>query len=412
MKVFVILDGVADRPCSDLGDMTPLEAAKTKNLDILTKSGKTGFVYVVNSKIAPESDVGVTAMLGYDPYEYYTGRGPLEAYGIKLKIAPGDLALRCNFGSIIDHRLVDRRVGRTFTTREAKILEKAINEEIQFDYPFEFKATIGHRGVLVIRGSFSSNISNVDPAYKKEGMFGSAVSGNKLIMNKCEALENNKKANLSAEVVNDFVRKSYKLLNEHPLNKERLQKLLLPANIILTRDAGVQLPNFPRKKGEWGAVVGMPLEKGIARLAGMKILKVDYPEIITKDRYKNVHKDLITELNMSKRYLKQGYFENYYIHIKQTDIPGHDGDAIIKKKMIEIIDAGLFKFIRKKGFEVAVTADHSTPCELKAHSSDPVPLLWSNNEGDGSERFTENECKKGSLGKLYGKDVLKTIGFE
>lgn len=155
-KIFyIVLDGLGDLPIKELGDKTPLEAALTPNMDHLAQKGKTGVVYPVEKGIAPESDVAVICLLGYDAHKYYTGRGPLEAYAEGLSVHDGDLALRVNFATAADdgETIIDRRVGRNLTSEEAAALSREINSKVILSSAtFEFKNTIGHRGVLVIRG--------------------------------------------------------------------------------------------------------------------------------------------------------------------------------------------------------------------------------------------------------------------
>jgi len=414
VKIFVVLDGIGDRPCKILDNLTPLQYAETPNLDYFASKSKHGFVYSLNEKIAPESDEAILALLGYDPQKYYPGRGPLEAYGAGLEFKEGYLALRVNFATVdAKGRIIDRRVGRSLSSAEAVEFEKAINQGVSLGYPFKFKATIGHRGVLVIKGDFSDNISNVDPAYKKVGKFGVAVPGANDNVHICKPLDPDKKTKLTANIVNEFTKQSHEILNNHKLNKERKRKYLLEANFILSRDSGIRLIELP-KKNNWGAVVAMPLEIGISKLSGMNILSFKYPENNNNDLYKNLFLGLNKTIEESIKAIKENKYNNYFIHFKETDIPGHDNKPKEKVGMIEIIDAKFFKFLRSlKDVELVVTGDHSTPCELKGHSNDAVPLMhFSNEEGDVIDRFNEVECLEGSYGKMYGKEVLKKVGFE
>ncbi len=417
VKVFVILDGIGDRSCKVFNGATPLEAAKTKNLDYFASKSNGGYVYTVNEQIAPESDEAILALLGYDPNKYYYGRGPLEAYGAGLEFKEGYLALRTNFSTVENDRLIDRRVGRSLTTKESQELAKAINENVKLDFPFEFKATVGHRGVLVFKGEFSDNISNVDPAYKKIGKFGVATTSNLDKLQECRPLDPNKNTKLTANLINEFVKKSHEVLKNHPINQKRKSKYLLSANIIVPRDAGTILPELP-KKNNWAAVVSMPLEIGITKLSGMHVLKFEYPEMKTNDVYSNLLKGLKTTIKFSIKAIKENKYNNYLIHFKETDIPGHDNKPLEKKKMIELIDKKFFKFLRNKvqDLELVVTGDHASPCELKSHAADPVPLIHYNEKikkDDDVQRFTEHECiENGSYGKLLGKNVLKKVGFD
>ncbi|HII15527.1 MAG TPA: 2,3-bisphosphoglycerate-independent phosphoglycerate mutase [Nanoarchaeota archaeon] len=406
--IFIVLDGAGDRPCRELNNKTPYEAAKKPNLDFLAKNGICGLCQTVGKGIAPESDVAVTAILGYDPYRYFTGRGPLEAYGAGVKLGNGFLALRANFASMEGYRILDRRTGRSLTTNEAKALADSINKKVKLPCKFMFKSTTEHRGVLVLYGKFSDKITNVDPAYEKQGTFGVAKAFANEIQ-ECQPL--GREAEETASIINEFVEKSRKVLENDPVNIARGKKGILQANAILVRDAGNRLPEFPKKKG-WAAIVGMPLEIGIAELAGMKILKVNYPEIKAIDVYKHLYDCLNAEIRDSLKYLKSDWnrFNAFYIHIKETDIPGHDGKPLEKKKMIELIDKKLFSAIRKLDARIIVTSDHSTPCQLKAHSADPVPLLvFDGKSKDNLASFTERECRRGSLGTILGKDIWAKI---
>ncbi|KPK97009.1 MAG: phosphoglycerate mutase, partial [Omnitrophica WOR_2 bacterium SM23_72] len=173
--LYIVLDGLGDLPIKELRNKTPLEAAVTPNMDRLAQKGKTGLVYPVAKDIAPESDIAVISLLGYDAHKYYTGRGPLESFAEGLNINDGDLALRVNFATVAEDSktIKDRRVGRDLITEEATALAKEINSKVTLSSAtFEFKNTIGHRGVLVIRGmrsKLSGWITNTDPAYDREG---------------------------------------------------------------------------------------------------------------------------------------------------------------------------------------------------------------------------------------------------
>ena len=178
--LYIVLDGLGDLPIKELNNKTPLEAAVTPHMDRLAQKGKMGLVYTVAKGIAPESDIAVISLLGYDAHKYYTGRGPLESFAEGLVVQDGNLALRVNFATVEDdaRTIKDRRAGRNLTADEAGALSKEINSKVTLSgATFEFKNTIGHRGVLVIRGmrsKLSGWITNTDPAYAREGVFGVA----------------------------------------------------------------------------------------------------------------------------------------------------------------------------------------------------------------------------------------------
>ena len=417
VKIYIILDGISDRPCKILNGLTPLQAAKTKNLDYFSINSNHGYVYAINEHITPKSEEALIALLGYNPKEYYYSRGPIEAYGSNINFEDFDLALKANFATVDKDgkRIVDRRVGRILTTREAKELEESINE-IKLELPFKFKSTIGYSGVLIFKGELSANISNVDPAYKKVGKFGIGVNSTNNIIQQSIALDPDKRTKLSARLINEFTNKSYEILINHKINLERRKKYLLEANIIITRDAGIDLP-FLEKKIGWCAIVNTPLEIGIAKLIRMNIINSGYPEIKSKDVYHNLHKCIKIKIKEIIKNIKEAKYEKYFIHFKELDIAGHDNKPEEKKKMIELIDKKLFKFLRKlskkKEIELVITGGYSTPCELKTHTNDHVPLMhYCKDKNDLIERFNEESCLEGFYGKIYGKDVLKKVGFE
>ncbi len=417
--LYIVLDGLGDQPLKEFNNKTPLEAALTPNMDKLAQKGKTGIVYPVAKGIAPESDIAVISLLGYDAHKYYTGRGPLESFAEGLAIHDGNLALRVNFATCeADGKTIkDRRVGRNLTTEEATILSKEINSKVTLsNATFEFKNTIGHRGVLVIRGmhsKLSGWITNTDPAYGREGVFGVAKEKFENLVAESAPMpgyENSSEAKEAASLLNEFTQKSNKVLNEAAVNKKRVAENKMPGNIILSRDAGDHLPKFPPIQNlynlKFGSFVQMPVEKGIALLTGIEVIDVPSPSGHLDVDYAIWAK---VALDTIKKY------DGIYIHIKGPDEPAHDGDFRKKKDIVEIIDKSFFgDLLPKVDIEntiIAVTADHSTVCAMKAHSADPVPLLISggNIKPDGSLSFSEKAAKLGSIGELLGRDIMPLL---
>jgi 2,3-bisphosphoglycerate-independent phosphoglycerate mutase len=408
--LYVLIDGVGDRPDQALQGRTPLEAARTPALDAIAKRGISGLVYTVGKGIAPESDVAVFSMLGYSFGDDYPGRGVVEAVGAKTGFRDGDLALRANFATVdAEMNITDRRAGRDLGQAEGKMLAREIVERVRLSVPgasFTFVHTLSHRAVLSFRvagEALSGEVSNTDPAYSRVGGMGVAKEKiTEMRPLRCEALDSSRGAILGASLVNEFVEKSHDLLDASGLNKERVRRGSKPANMILTRDAGSKLPSVQKLADRFGvsfaAVADMPVELGIGTITGMDVFVSkgvsDYGDKLSKVR------DLL------------GRYDVVYLHIKGPDEPGHDGDALGKVRSLEDIDAGFFTPLmgsaQMEGVTIAVSADHSTPCSMKAHSDDPVPLVISRAgmKGDGTMRFTEREAAKGSLGTLAGKDVL------
>src|SRR6266508_3469128 len=208
--LYVCLDGLADDPIPELGGRTPLEAARTPVLDGLARKGAQGLVYPVGPDIAPESDIAVFAILGYDPREAHPGRGVLEALGSGVEFQDGELAYRANFATLEDGEIVDRRVGRDLPSDEAQDLAEEVNRNLTLrSHPatFELKATVEHRAALVIRSAegLSAEVSNTDPAYRKEGSLGVALETFENRVATAEPLADTDAARRSADLTNEFV---------------------------------------------------------------------------------------------------------------------------------------------------------------------------------------------------------------
>ena len=420
-KIFyVILDGLGDDPLDALDGRTPLEAARTPNLDRLARDGRNGYVTTVGPGIAPESDIAVFAILGYDPHEHHTGRGPLESAGVGVDVDDGDLAYRVNFATVVADgegwRILDRRVGRDLSSDEARALAAEVQDNVHLDgASFDFRATIGHRGVLVIRsreGKLSAEVENSDPAYGREGALGVAreTFDNAVVyVGPVSGHEGDDAAIRASNLTNEWLRASYEVLSASQVNKEREAAGKLPGNFILTRDGGDHLPklvSFKDKFGpEMGCFVEMPVELGIARVTGMGIVEAP-TGIPVAEQYEAWAKLALEAI--------EGY-DGLYIHIKGPDVPAHDGDHDGKIQSIEEIDSIFFAHLLDpldlKRSIVAVTADHSTSCARKAHTDGPVPLLVSGGgvSSDDVNSYGETASRRGALGHLMGVEIMPNL---
>ncbi len=404
--LFTIIDGLGGLPSNELNGKTELEYAGTPNLDRLAAKGVNGVVDIFHG-IAPESDAAVLTLLGYDPKKYYVGRGPFEAIGIGVPFSSGMLALRCNYATSSDGKqLTDRRVGRTLKSNEAAKLADAIQKKVKLtNAEFTFRAGLAHRAVLVIEANkkLSKDITNTDPAYGIKHGIPEALKDYPMEIQKCKPLSRD--AKLSAELVNEFSEKAYDVLREHPVNIARRRKGLLEANVIISRDAGNTTPVLPKIGEGWAILADMPLEVGIARIAGMDVVELPLPTMTASDYHLRVRK---TVQAMKK-------YQNLYIHLKGPDLFGHDRDFEGKVKSIEDIDkyfyGPLLKHINFDDYVILVSADHSTPCIVKGHSGDPVPLLIYTSKigADSVKTFSERGCLKGAIGRIKGLDVLNTV---
>lgn len=403
--LYIVLDGAPD----GFHEKTALKLARKPGLDELAATGHCGLVYVLSREVAPESDAAVMSLLGYDPDRYYTGRGPLEALGAGLTLPEGGVALRANFATVDPNslRILDRRVGRSLSSRESRRLAEALD-----GMPLaggraraRFRATIGHRGVLILEypgRRLSAAISNTDPAYERRGRISVALERFEPYIREAVPLEDSEEARLAASLVNEFTWRAVEVLDRHEVNAERRGRGLPPANAVLLRDAGDKLPPVEpigdRFGLEFASIVEMVVERGIARALGMHDIPV---EVEGRSRAEVLREEAGLAVNVLSRY------DAVYVHLKGPDEPGHDGDLEAKVKAIEEIDENfirpvLDRIIREETL-IVVTSDHSTPWYRKAHSSDPVPLLISHPSlGRGPGVFSEGACKNGILGLIEG----------
>ena len=411
--VYVLLDGVGDLPHPDLKGATPLNHAKTPNMDKLARNGAIGEVISVGKGIAPQSDIAVFNMLGYDFKNVeYVGRGVIEAIGVGIDFKNGDLALRGNFATVNDERIItDRRAGRLIEKEDAQAIAREIEEKLKFSNPkasVVVAPTIGHRLIVRIRceGVFlTPDISNTDPAYARIGGMGVAKAvGDYMMVEKSLPLNETDSAKLSASLVNEFTDKSLQIMKDSATNKRRAEQGKKMLNSILVRDAGNLFPDVAPINNlhemQFSCIVDMPVEIGIAQVLKMKSFSAggltDYEE-----------KARIAAKAMETQ-------NAIYVHIKGPDEFGHDGDAIGKMQNIEEIDKRFFGTlldnIDTSKVAVVISGDHSTPCINKSHSDDPVPVLVSGDfvKKDGTTRFTEDQAKKGSIGLLMGANVIST----
>ncbi len=407
-----MLDGVGDLPHPDLAGKTPLEAATTKNMDMLAKNGIMGQVISVGKGIAPESDIAVFNMLGYKfQHSDYAGRGVIEAIGIGIDFKDGDLALRGNFATLDDEgKIIDRRAGRRIEREDVEKISKEIEKEIKFSNPNTTVAvapTVGHRVTIRLRNDkpLSSEISNTDPAYARvDGMGIAKAVSDFMKIEKCIPLEQTENAANAANLVNEFTKQSLEIMKKSDVNKQRSQKNKKLLNSILLRDAGNKYPNVKPINDlhsmNFSCIVDMPVEIGISNILKMKAFNAGG----------------LTDYEEKARVAAQAMeTENaIYVHLKGPDEFGHDGDAIGKMKNIEEIDERFFgtllDHVDVSKIAIMISADHSTPSIHKGHSDDPVPLLISGNmiTNDDTQRFTETEAKKGAIGLIDGVQVVKT----
>ena len=395
--LFIVLDGISDRPCPELGGTTPLAAARTPVLDKLAAEGICGIMDTIAPGIRPGSDTAHLALLGYDPHRYYTGRGPLECEGSGIHMEPGMIGFRCNYATVSKEGIVlDRRAGRIHDTAA---LSMAIQDGVdlsEFGVEFTFRSGAGHRAALALKGrGLGHCVSSNDP--KVEGVKPLTVTAVK------KGAEHEK----TAAICNEFVKQSTRILFDHPINRDRLKKGLNPANIVLMRGAG-EMGNFEpfeQKYGLSGSVIAAAsLITGIGRAVGLEHVPVPG---ITGSQDSNI----AGKIAAAEKELETKDF--VLVNIKGADESGHDGLAEQKRNFIEKIDGVLEPLLACRDCIIIICGDHSTPCTIKDHSADPVPVII-RGEGvrmDDVVRFDEYSCAKGGLSRITGP-VLMPIALD
>lgn len=396
-KVLIaIADGVGDLPISSLGNLTPLQYAKTPTLDKLAADGLCGIMDPLKPGVPVGTDMGHLLLFGYEPNDY-PGRGPIEAAGIGLDVVAGDVAFRCNFGTIDDNGIVlDRRAGRI--REKTDELAKSLNGIEVDGVKVIFKEATEHRAVLILRGlNLSANITDTDPKLPNPGLI------QKLSIPKDDSTD----AKRTADVLNKVLNKFHQILKEHSVNKERVAAGKFPANCILTRGAG-QVPDIKKittKLGFSGACIaeeGTVL--GVANIAGFETIK---KEGMTG----NLDTDVILKANLAIKALEANDF--VVVHLKATDLMGHDNNPLGKVAAIEKFDKLLSHVVknRPENTLIALASDHSTPCERKEHSGDPVPVVLNGPSIriDETSKYNEIDCAKGGLSRITGTDFSSLL---
>jgi 2,3-bisphosphoglycerate-independent phosphoglycerate mutase len=376
----VVLDGVGDIATAAQNNLTPLEAARTPNLDALVGAGcAQGRMIPAAPGITPGSGPGHLGLFGYDPLEFEVGRGVIEALGLGMELKAGDVAARANFCTLDPQGLVtDRRAGRIATEICEGLCAKLAAKIKQVgDVEVIIKAGKEHRFVVVFRGKgLEGPITSTDP--NREGLPLAPAQPE-------DATSAAQKK--TAKAISDFYKLALPILAGHP-----------KANGFLMRGIAHQpdIPLFEQRYGLTAAAIAVyPMYKGLAQLVGMT--KIEGPQTIAEQ---------------FERYVAEyDRYDYFFIHYKYTDKYGEDGNFAAKTKAIEELDAALPILLRKKPDVLAITGDHSTPCALKGHSWHPQPvLLHSACSGtDKLERFTETGANLGSLGVFEAKFLIRLM---
>jgi len=397
MKYIIILgDGMSDYPIKSLGNKTPLMAANIPNIDKLCSMGKTGLFKTVPDDMPPGSEIANMAVLGYDVKKVYQGRGVLEAASMGIELDDDDLALRCNLICIEDEKIKNHSAGH-ISNEEAHELVMSLKKEIETD-KIKFHPGVSYRHLLVIKGG-KKDIACTPPH---------DVPGNPY-QDVLVKPKNGKSE--TADLLNKLILKSQEVLNNHPINKKRIEEGKDPANSIWPWSPGYkpEMQTLQELYGISGAVISaVDLLYGIGWYAGMKAIKVPGSTGLYDTNYEGKAKAALEALKD---------VDLVYLHIEASDEAGHEGNTELKTKTIEYLDERVVKYLMEETLKMdepvalAVLPDHPTPCELRTHTHDPVPFIiyHPNEKPDDVTAYNEDAVKKGFYGTIKGDEFIKAL---
>lgn len=385
MKYIVILgDGMADEPLESLGGKTPLEVAKTPVMDVLASGGELGLAKTVPQSMKPGSDVANLAVLGYDPEKNYSGRSPLEALSVGVKMQDTDVVFRCNIVTLTEDepyaekRILDHSAGE-ISTEEADILMNAIrehfnNEEFQFYTGTSYRhITVWDKGTVLKMEQPHDHLGEViGPCLPEEPVF------------------------------RKMMEDSFAILNNHPVNLKRAADGKNKANSLWFWGAGTKpsLPDFTQKNGVKGAMISaVDLLKGIAVGGNMQVVEVPGANGSLHTNYEG------KALAAVKAVLEDGC-DFAYVHVEAPDEMGHQGSIENKIKAIEFLDSRVVSVIKEKmdasgqDYKLLIMPDHPTPIRCRTHTSDPVPYILYDSRRQQKRIAYYNEKEAAASGNL------------
>ncbi len=387
---------MADEPIEELGGKTPLAYAATPMMDLLAPKSEIGLVKTIPEGMSPGSDTANLAVLGYDPKKYYTGRSPLEALSIGVPMKDTDIAIRCNIVTVSDDGLpyeektILDHSSSEITTEDAAVLMKAIMEEMN-DEVYQYYVGTSYRHLTIWQ---NGEVVELTPPHDILGK----VIGEYLP---------------KQEKLREMMKKSYDILNNHPLNIERAKKGLNKANSLWFWGAGTKpaLDSFEGKFGKKGAMISaVDLLKGIAVGAEMKNIEVPGANGTLETNWEGKADAAVKVL------LEDGY-DFVYIHMEAPDEMGHQGSVERKIKSIEYLDGRVLKRVVEgldasgEDYRLLLMPDHPTPIAKRTHTSDPIPyLLYDSRKNVGTKGlYNEADAKAGGIFVEHGYTLMSRL---
>ncbi|WP_287586975.1 cofactor-independent phosphoglycerate mutase [Candidatus Borrarchaeum sp.] len=395
MKYIIIVgDGMGDYPIEELGHKTPLEVAKTPNLDKLASMGKCGKLVTIPEGADPESALANMSILGYD-ISNFQGRGVLEAAAMGINVDERDIAFRCNT-ICVENDTIKNHSGGHISSEESHELIEAVakelgNEEIRF-FP-----GVSYRHILILKHKYSPDLICTPPHDVPGTPF-------KDVLVKAKDISGEK----TAELLNTLIIQSRSVLENHPVNIRRVNAGKNAANMIWPWAPGRKpvMKTFQEKFGIKGAVISaVDLIRGLGIYAGFNVIDVDGATGLYDTNYEGKAEECLKALET---------YDLVYVHIEAPDEASHQGDLNLKIKCIEDFDKRVVGRILKKlkdNIKLTVLTDHYNPISVRTHTCEPVPFLIydKNEEPDDIKTFTEDSCSRGSFGQLTGEEFIKVF---
>jgi 2,3-bisphosphoglycerate-independent phosphoglycerate mutase len=393
MKYIVLIgDGMADYPLPELGDRTPLEAAHTPGMDYIAQHGTLGRTRNIPATMTPGSDVATISIMGYDPTEFYTGRGPLEAANLGIDLEPEDVAFRCNLVTISQDTLVDYSAGH-ITSPEASELIAAVNQKLAGGR-IAFYPGVSYRHLMVVKGGATDELDALECKPPHD------IAGQRFLAN----LPQGK----NSKIIIDLMERSREVLDGHEINHVRIDLKENPGNMIWLWGQGKKpaMPKFAQKFAVSGSVISaVDLIKGLGRILGLDVINVPGATGYYDTDYAGKARAAIASLKNH---------DFVFVHVEAPDEAGHNGDLPQKILAIErfdqfIVGAFLQEYKDRDDFRILVMPDHATPLSLKTHTSDAIPfaVFGAGVPAKNFAAYSEKEAAKSDLSFDKGHELME-----
>jgi 2,3-bisphosphoglycerate-independent phosphoglycerate mutase len=399
MKYIILLgDGMSDQPEAECGGKTPLMIANTPNMDRLASIGRSGTLKTIPDSLHPGSEVANLAVLGYDVEAVYEGRGVIEAASMGVELQEGDLAMRCNLVTLSEDIILNHSAGH-ISTEEADELIKHLNCHLGTER-IRFYTGVSYRHLLVIKGG-NKKVKCTPPHDVPGQLFKPLLP---------EAIDSSGLA--TAQLLNDLIRQSVELLENHPINLTRKSLGKSPANSIWPWSPGYKpaMKSLKEMFGiQKGAVISaVDLIQGIGVYAGLDVIKVEGATGLYTTNYEGKAEAAVKALQDH---------DFVYLHVEASDEAGHEGDLDLKVRCIEYLDRRILKYLLDECSKmddlvtIAMLPDHPTPWKLRTHTRESVPFVIyrPGEEPDAVVRYDETAAKLGDYGEFSGRQFMEEL---